>query len=663
MNRVKQFFQRQPDAEQSQKGQSIVLIALMMVAIIALVGIAIDVGFIFARGSQLQAAIDSAALAGVVELSGWTSAGSAEDIALENNALTKSAQFLNANNMPISVTTSLNNPNNYQVEATLLGATQYAVTATWPVETFFLKVLGFREPINLTRSATAAVFSLADIYASRRVEDGVLSTSNQAVFGPQICVNFGDPFSPWSSPFAPDSYTYQYRILVPDDYPEDILRVELFDPDSVNASKNDHEIFHSDIANPYFSNPSETKNCGPEPNGDGGSSNQKQPCLLRTGEKDLVTGSPFLDIDQVNPYWFVRIDENRGTGGAPGNGTCGEPSNYSVGYNTRTDFTLYYFRQNADGTVERIDLVTYYGQTGEASRDNGDPSTDMYWVSPGADMSFGYDYDPNPNGPDLQVTPLQIDSFEIDLTQDVPGIVRDQSTNARYIFLDVTTLSGSSENGFEIWAGPATYTSTVPSDVNLRNLHILNNPGSHSSKGATVFGLGNLPMNSNYADNNNDINPVNIPLLYVSPEMTGQTIEVTMFDSDSGAEPPVIFFFDTIAFTPADGTDLGYDPDKTDWAMAFGVNGVADPDGLGAGRCVPGSCAANGSISGANSGWVFPPYQITVPGELDNCDYSNPNMFDCTPFYGGILTARYTGGQNDTYGWQIRIEGLPYLVK
>ena len=278
-------------------------------------------------------------------------------------------------------------------------------------------------------------------------------------------------------------------------------------------------------------------------------------------------------------------------------------------------------------------------------------------------MSFGYDYDPNPNGPDLQVTPLQIDSFEIDLTQDVPGIVRDQSTNARYIFLDVTTLSGSSENGFEIWAGPATYTSTVPSDVNLRNLHILNNPGSHSSKGATVFGLGNLPMNSNYADNNNDINPVNIPLLYVSPEMTGQTIEVTMFDSDSGAEPPVIFFFDTIAFTPADGTDLGYDPDKTDWAMAFGVNGVADPDGLGAGRCVPGSCAANGSISGANSGWVFPPYQITVPGELDNCDYSNPNMFDCTPFYGGILTARYTGGQNDTYGWQIRIEGLPYLVR
>ena len=168
-------------------------------------------------------------------------------------------------------------------------------------------------------------------------------------------------------------------------------------------------------------------------------------------------------------------------------------------------------------------------------------------------------------------------------------------------------------------------------------------------------------MNSNYADPL-DINPVDIPLLYVGPEMIGQKIDITMFDSDSGAEPPVIFFFDTVAFTPADGTALGYDPTKTDWAMAFGVNGVPDPDGKTR-NCVPGSCAADGSVSGPNSGWVSPAYQIEVPGNLDNCDYSNPNMYDCTPFYGGILTARYIGGQGDTYGWQIRIEGLPYLVR
>ena len=655
MNRIEQLLQRKQSDDPRQKGQSIVLIALMMIAIIAFVGIAVDVGFIFARGSQLQAAIDSAALAGVVELTGWTEGNTA----LENDARTKSAQFLNANHMPISVTTSLNDPGNVQVQTTPLGATQYAVTATWPVETFFLKVIGFREPINLTRSATAAVFALADIYASRRVEDGVLSTSNQAIFGPNICVNYGDPFSPWSSPFEPNSYTYQYRILVPEDYPEDILRVELFDPDSINAPGNDHDISRSNIAIFNLQNPGANKDCGP----DGGSSNQKQPCLLRTDEKNLVTGAPFLDIDQVNPYWFVRIDENRGAGSGNGNNTCGEPTNYTTRYNTRTEFLLYYFRQNANGTIERIDLVSYYGQTGDGVRDNGDHNTDMRWVSPGADVSFGYDYDPNPNGPDVPATEIQIDSFEIDLTQDVPGIVRDQSSNARYIFIDVTTLSGSSENGFEIWAGP-NYVDSVPSDVNLRNLHVLNNPGSHSSKGATVFGLGNLPMNSNYADNGLDINPVNIPLMYVSPQMTGQTIEISMFDSDAGARPPVIFFFDSIAFTPDDGSDLGYNPAGTDWAMAFGVSGQDDPDGVAEGvRCRPGSCQANGSVSGPNSGWVTPAYQIEVPGDLEDCDYSNPNMFDCTPFYGGILTARYTGGQNDTYGWQIRIEGLPYLVK
>ena len=151
MNRIKKLIQYKQKASNHEKGQRIVLIALMMVAIIAFVGIAIDVGFIFARGSQLQAAIDSAALAGVTELSGWTEGGGGNPV-LEANALTKSAQFLNANNMPISVTNSINIAGNINVNETPLGATQYAVTATWPVETYFLRVIGFRQPINLTRS-------------------------------------------------------------------------------------------------------------------------------------------------------------------------------------------------------------------------------------------------------------------------------------------------------------------------------------------------------------------------------------------------------------------------------------------------------------------------------------------------------------------------------
>ena len=638
MNCIKQLFQPKQEATTREKGQSIVLIALMMVAIIAFVGIAVDVGFIFARGSQLQSAIDSAALAGVVELTSWTPG----DTVSESEARTKSAQFLNANNMPVSVTNSINITNNIAVATTPLGATEYAVTATWPVETFFLRVIGFDEPINLTRSATAAIFSLADIYVSRRVEDGVLSTSNQGLFGPDICINFGDPYSPRNSIYANGLYTYTYRIFVPPDYGHDVVRVELFDPDSMNTDLNDLTINRSNIAINNGQNAVDSKTCG----SDGGSSDRRNPCLLRTDELDLVTGSPNLELDQVNPYWFVRIDENRGAGTAPGDGSCGSPSSYNESYNTQTLYSLYYFAQNADGTVVRTPLVSYLGQTGDGARDSGDHLTDLRWVTPGASVPFSTVDDPGVTVPAIAGT---VNSFEIDLTSDVPNIVSDQSTGARYIYMDVQSQSGASENGFEIWAGPPTYVDSVPSEVNARNLHVLNNPGSHSSEGVTVFGLGNLPMNSNFS------NPVDIPLLYVGPEMIGQTISVRMFDSDSGAQPPIVFYFDSIAFTPDDSDPLGYDPNATDWAMAFGVAGQDDPDGVAEGvRCSPGSCQTQ---------WVDPAYQITVPGDLSNCDYDNPTMEDCTPFFGGRLVVRYDGGFSDTYGWEIAIEGLPYLVR
>ena len=440
MNRIKQFIQqKQQQAARQEKGQSIVLIALMMVAIIAFVGIAVDVGFIFARGSQLQSAIDSAALAGVVELTGWTPGNTT----LEGNARTKSAQFLNANNMPVSVTNSINITNNVEVSTTPLGATQYAVTATWPVETFFLKVIGFREPINLTRSATSAIFSLADIYVSRRVEDGVLSTSNQGIFGPNICIDYGDPYSPWNSIYAPNAYIYTYRIFIPSDYSHDVVRVELFDPDSINTDQNERTVIRSLVAQGELGPGTVQRVCGT----DGGSSDQRNPCLLDTGELDLVTGAPNLDLDQVNPYWFVRIDENRGTGAGYGNGTCGSPANYNATYNTQTRFNLYYFAQNADGTIVRTDLATYFGQTGD-QRDvdtyggaPGDHLTDMHWVSPGADNPFSPVDSPGANVPVTSHQP-GVD-FEIDLTTDVPNIVEDQSTGARYIYLDVEAMSES----------------------------------------------------------------------------------------------------------------------------------------------------------------------------------------------------------------------------
>lgn len=625
----------------SEEGQSIVIIALILVALLVFAGIAVDVGFIFARNSQLQAAVDAAALAGVPEL---IRAANETDT---QPADIKAGMFLNTNGVPITNTQGITVTVASSRDLTPLGDTEYSLTVTWPVELYFLRLIQ-RNEVDLTKSATATINYLADIYASRRVEEGTVSTSTQGIFGPQICVNYGDPFSPWNSPYEPNSYTYQYRIMIPSNYPSDILRVEIFDPDSINSDENFATVARTRLVqDPNAVNPvlpaTTTKACGI----DSESGTQDDTCVLPTDELNYLN-SP-LTLDQMNPYWFMRIDENRGQGdpASNGNGTCGGTGTYEPGFNTQTRFELYYYRASSDGSPIRENLASYTGQTGDA-RDfatgaaaPGDHNTDLYWVSPGA-VNQGPDYDSIFGTGVVPVDPGSNSTFEIDLTgnnTNVPNIVVDPGTGARFINLDVTALSGSSENGFEIWAGPPDYAQSVPADVNQRNVVVTNTPGAHYSGGAVVFALGRLPMNSIFD------NEVNIPLVFVGPEQAGQTMTVSLFDSDSGAVPPIEFYFDSIS-------DL-------DWSLKFADPDVTgpDPDGVAEGtRCEPGNC---------NAQWVDPPYQITVPGVVDDCDYSNPTAdnLDCTPFYGGRLMARYIGGRNDTFGWEIRLNGLPRLVR
>ncbi|MFQ5435774.1 MAG: pilus assembly protein TadG-related protein, partial [Anaerolineae bacterium] len=518
MKKVKDFFHLQKQESTSEKGQSIVIIAFLMVGLLAFVGLAVDVGLIFARSTQLQAAVDAAALAAVTELTGVPQG-------VTTPADIKAAQFLAANNLPTSVITpSL--PGVRSVSA--LNATQYAITVTWPVDLFFLQLIN-RDAANVTKSATAAYFPLADIYASRRVESGALSTSNQSVFGPDICINYGDPYSPSTSPWHPGFYSYQYRILIPSGYPSDVLRVELFDPDSMNGSSNSANVTFSSTAIQYggFSLTPQNMSCS--------SNNRRNPCLIKTGELSIVnpTGNPPITIDNVNPFWFMRIDENRGTN-TPGN--CGQPSSYDTAYNTATVYQLYYYVQNPDGTISRVDLAKYTGQTGDGVRDNGNHQTDMQWVSPGGSMI----YDQLANVP---VDAGSLTDFELSIANDLVGILSDPGTGNRYVYLDVTAVSGGTENGFEIWAGPD-YTGSVSANVNTRNIQVINNPASHNSKGVTIYGMGNLPMNSNFN------NAVDIPLIWVGPEMAGQDVFVSLYDSDSFADAPIVFYFDSIAFSP-----------------------------------------------------------------------------------------------------------------
>ena len=482
-------------------------------------------------------------------------------------------------------------------------------------------------------ATTDAIPTGFGIITSRTMPDGRLATSNLGIFGPDSCTHMGDPYSPLDSIYAPGPYTYTYRIRIPADYGHDVVRIELFDPDSINSSLNTFTIFRSNTAVNNGLGLTASKTCGV----DGGYALQIHPCLLNTDEVDIVTGAPNLDLDQINPNWFVRIDENRRPPVTPG-GNCGSPATYSPEYNTQTLFALSYYAQETSDTTTKIPLVSYLGQTGDNLRDSGDHNTDMYWVSPGASVPFSNLDSP---GNTVPATPGTIDSFEVDLTTDVPNIVSDAQTGDRYLYLDVRAVSGASENGYELWAGPPIYANSVPSEVNMRNLYVLNNPGSHDAAGVEITAVSTLLQNSNYTD------PIGIPLAYITPDMAGQTITINMFDSDSGAEPPIVFYFDSIAFTPDSSNPLGYDPNLTDWAMPFAVAGQDDPDGVAEGvRCVPGSCQTQ---------WVDPAYQITIPGDLSNCDWQNPTEEACTPFFGGRLMVLYDGGFSDTYAWQISI--------
>ncbi len=161
-----------------------------------------------------------------------------------------------------------------------------------------------------------------------------------------------------------------------------MLRIELFDPDSINQDAADAAVSYTDIAvaNGFPASP-ETLACL-----DQGGGAQTNSCFIKTNEDNLVQTVPGIEPEQVNPVWFVRVDENRGTGSP---GVCGHPATYTPAYNTNTMYALSYDRQNSDGSTERIDLARYTGQVGDNARDTGEHQTDLHWVSPGGTQGLG----------------------------------------------------------------------------------------------------------------------------------------------------------------------------------------------------------------------------------------------------------------------------------
>src|SRR5262245_35312772 len=100
----------------SERGQSLVVISLFMVALIGMAAIAIDAGSWYQTRSSLQADADAAALAGPSQLpAGWSYAQSASQTEYaKNGTASDTVTYQNTSNLTandsVTVTTSRENP-------------------------------------------------------------------------------------------------------------------------------------------------------------------------------------------------------------------------------------------------------------------------------------------------------------------------------------------------------------------------------------------------------------------------------------------------------------------------------------------------------------------------------------------------------------------------
>ena len=469
-----------------EAGQTIVLIAFMIIGLLAFVGLAADTGFLFARSSQFSSAVDAAALAGAVDLH---QGGTLDLVA----ATSRAGEFLNANGWPIAQAISVESSS----DETDLGIPEFSYTVTWPVQTFFMGLLGFDE-IPITRSSTAAYYALTDMPIATQFDRSMVRLGNQYIYGPNSCTGQGDPVS---SPYSdageanPDypvtNGIYEYRIRIPDDFITDTnqsrLTVQLFDPDTVNLNEsNGATVDHSN------GEPAEYLSCNSGGRGDS--------CLINTGEPG--TG---------NPVWLVRVDETWKPRAADPAAACPERDlAVNNGNGTFTRYELFY--RDANGT--RIDIATF------ASNPSNSTQTDMKWVTPGVDIA------------------AQSGSFNVNLNP----IPLDDDKNYN-LYLHVSTTGGTSKNGWDIWAGPTETdfwsADDMPAGVNERNLEILANPGLGRTYGAEVYAQGYLPMTI-YRPGE-----ITLPIAAVEAVQGGGTIYASVFDFEAG--DPFYYGFDTLA--------------------------------------------------------------------------------------------------------------------
>ncbi|MGB3905216.1 MAG: Tad domain-containing protein [Anaerolineae bacterium] len=552
-----------------EQGQAIVVIAFAIIALILFAGLALDAATVYAGQSKLNRAVDAAALAGVVELPN------------EDAALARTRQFMLANGFDTADGESVPLFQTGRVPSTEY--IQWAVTATHRVPLNFLPLINF-DYAAVTEVAVAEYRAMVDIYTTQTGGRGIVGPVNLSNWGRWSNPRWGDAFTPqcWTcssgcdaagagKDFCPDpgpnpdhtelynqfSQGYPFRIHIPPAYDSDDVQIELLDPDGYN------QPFQGSVTI-SCTTPVDTvsrTDCA----------DRLDACLLDTCDQD----------EDINDYWFMRIDENRSFGRL---GDGGRPDTYTPENNTQTEYRLYYHKQLADQSILREDIGTYVGWATEVDdlADDGD-STDLEWI-----------------------VPWTVD-VSCDDGCDVPNIVVNED-DSRSLYLEVDGVTGYSENGFDLWAGPPPpITETIPTNVNDRNLYLLWNPNSHDAGGIVTFGSGYMPLNTNASG------LITMTFAFIPPEASGVGINLYHFDNDSGS--------------------LGQQID-------YYLEGVSDWHNVG-----------TLSLNGTWSTSLDAVYQ--APGSRDHDGVAVPDEF-----YGGYLLGRYQTGYLDTSSWRIEYEGV-----
>ena len=134
--------------ERGRGGALLVLFALLLPVFFACAGLAVDLGNMYSYKSNLQNAVDAAALAGA---SGYTTGGDTVDYHPEADEM--AAEYLKAN-----LDNSYSSLKDKSFEAqTVSGKTYYRVKVTEPSPTYFMRMLGIKPYIDVSADAVALV--------------------------------------------------------------------------------------------------------------------------------------------------------------------------------------------------------------------------------------------------------------------------------------------------------------------------------------------------------------------------------------------------------------------------------------------------------------------------------------------------------------------------